>query len=94
MKNRIKIYLIIGFLIGTVDCLATWFFRFTDGSRSKWHDEKAHDIWLMAINAIQIVSGVLLWPIKIVGTVCIIIKDIITGKSVLDDLEKDFIEEY
>lgn len=74
--------------------MATWFFRFTDGSRSKWHDEKAHDIWLIVISAIQIITGVLLWPIKIIGTVFEIIKDIITGKSVLDDVEKSFIEEY
>lgn len=94
MKNRIKIYLIIGFLIGTVDCLATWFFRFTDGSRSKWYDEKAHDIWLIVLSAIQIISGVLLWPIKIVATVCMIIKDIITGKSVLDDAGIVFIKKY
>ncbi len=94
MKNRIKIYLIIGFLIGTVDCLATWFCRFTDGSRSEWYNEKAHDIWLIVISAIQIISGVLLWPIKIVCTVCEIIKGTITGKSELDDLIKGFIEVY
>lgn len=95
MKNKIKLYLIIGFLIGTVDCLLTWVFRFRDGNRSNWLDEKAHDIWLIVISAIQIVSGVLLWPIKVIATIFIIIKGIVTGKCVLmEDMEKSFIKKY
>ncbi len=92
--KKIKIYFIIGFLIGIFDFASTWYFRYVDGKRSKWYDEEIHDIWLVALSVIQIISSILFWPIKVILTAIDVIICAVTGKDFLEEVEKDTIKEY